>query len=79
MVMNVQPVTLSSEVVRLEPLAREHAEGLYQASLDQDIWAYMPMNPSQSLETLLEWIDAAASGQQVAFAIRDAKGGGLLG
>ena len=79
MVMNVQPVTLSSEVVRLEPLAREHAEGLYQASQDQDIWAYMPMNPSRSLATLLEWIDAAASGQQLAFAIRDANSGGLLG
>jgi len=79
MAMNVEPVTLTSDIVRLEPLSREHAEGLYQASQDQDIWTYMPMNPSRSLETLFDWIDAAESPQQLPFAIRDVRSGNLLG
>ncbi len=69
MVMSVEPVTLVGTVVRLEPLGREHADGLYQASQDPDIWTYMPMNPSRSMETLLDWIDAAHTPQQLPFAV----------
>ena len=79
MVMTVEPVTLTSDVVRLEPLRREHAEGLFQASLDADIWTYMPLDPSQSIQSLMGWIEAAESQGQLAFAIRDVQTGELLG
>ncbi len=79
MVMTVEPVTLTSDVVRLEPLRREHAEGLFQASLDADIWTYMPFDPSQSIQSLMGWIEAAESQGQLAFAIRDVQTGELLG
>jgi N-acetyltransferase len=79
MVMTVEPVTLASTVVRLEPLSRTHAEGLYEAGQDQDIWTYMPMNPSRSYETLVEWIIAAHSPHQLAFAIIDVSSGKPIG
>ena len=79
MVMTVEPVTLASAVVRLEPLGRTHAEGLYEAGQDQDIWTYMPMNPSRSYETLIEWITAAYSPHQLPFAIIDVPSGKPVG
>jgi N-acetyltransferase len=79
MVMSVEPVTLASDVVRLEPLDSEHAEGLYEASQDQDIWTYMPMNPSRSYETLVDWINAAHAPHQLPFAIVDAYSGKPVG
>ncbi|PWT74713.1 MAG: GNAT family N-acetyltransferase [Chloroflexi bacterium] len=77
--MNVEPVTLASNVVRLEPLGREHAQDLYEASQDQDIWTYMPMNPSGSYETLVEWITAANSPHELPFAIIDVPSGKPVG
>jgi RimJ/RimL family protein N-acetyltransferase len=79
MVMTVEPVTLTSAVVRLEPLSRAHADGLYEAGQDQDIWTYMPMNPSRSYETLLDWIAAAHSPHQLPFAIIDVSSGKPVG
>jgi RimJ/RimL family protein N-acetyltransferase len=40
--MNVTPVTLEGERVRLVPLAPEHVEGLYEAAQAPEIWPYLP-------------------------------------
>ena len=79
MVMIVEPVTLSSDVVRLEPLGKEHASGLYEAGQDEDIWTYMPLNACASYETLMEWISAAHAPHQLPFAIIDATSGKPVG
>lgn len=36
----IEPVTLQGRLVRLEPLRLEHANELYEASQDPDIWTY---------------------------------------
>jgi RimJ/RimL family protein N-acetyltransferase len=54
--MSIEPVTLSGGIVRLEPLQREHASDLYEASQDQRIWRFLPQNPSQSLAEIQNWI-----------------------
>ena len=39
--MNIQPVTLTGRVVRLEPLAEAHTADLARVGLDPDIWRFM--------------------------------------
>jgi len=81
--MSLSPVTLVGRSVRLEPLQPQHAEDLYQASQDQRIWAYMPLNPSGSLETMTAWIENALREQQTGtilpFAIIDLVSGRAVG
>ncbi len=73
MSMNVEPITLTGNVVRLEPLRREHAEALFHAAQDPTIWSYMSYNPSVSLAAMHTWIDKAleaqARGEEVPFVI----------
>jgi N-acetyltransferase len=73
--MDVSPVTLEGPAVRIEPLGWEHAEDLYAAAQDPDIWRYMPADPSGSLEAIRRWIgqalDARTPGTEMPFAIID--------
>ena len=73
MSMNVKPVTLTGNVVRLEPLQKKHAEALFRAAQDPTIWSYMSYNPSVSLQAMHTWIEKAlegqAHGEEVPFAI----------
>ena len=62
--MSLEPVTLEGRFVRLEPLQLHHANDLYEASQDQRIWAYMPLNPSGSLEAMNALIENALREQQ---------------
>lgn len=39
--MDIQPITLSGNVVRLEPLSRAHVADLAEAGSDESIWQYM--------------------------------------
>lgn len=43
-------VTLEGRHVRLEPLARRHAEDLFEVGQDETIWPYMPRPPLKSVE-----------------------------
>ena len=83
MPMLVEPVILYGNRVRLEPLGPAHAADLFTVSQDPDIWTYMPVDPSHSLEALSTWIEAAlrarAQGQQMPFAIVDALSGKVVG
>ena len=71
----VQPVTLMGTAVRLEPLGLQHADDLFAAAQDHDIWRYMPSDPSASPVALRAWIttarDAQATGGELPFAILD--------
>ena len=73
MSMHVEPVTLAGQVVRLEPLRKEHAQALFRAAQDPAIWSYMPYNPSLSMNALYNWLDdaleAQALGKELPFVI----------
>ena len=42
--MKVEPVVLEGEVVRLEPMALEHLDGLWEAGKDEALWTLIPTN-----------------------------------
>ena len=71
--LQIEPVTLTGQLVRLEPLQAKHTEDLYKVSQDATIWLYMPMNPSHSLSVMKQWIattlQVQATGAVLPFAI----------
>ena len=81
--MHIEPVTLSGNVVRLEPLSLEYAAGLLIAGEESATWDYMPINPCQSIDTMRQWIHGTlqeqASGTCLAFAIVELKSGRAVG
>jgi RimJ/RimL family protein N-acetyltransferase len=83
MMMRVEPIMLTGNVVRLEPLAAEHAAGLYEAGRDPSIWRYMPADPSASVASMTAWIEdalrAREAGTQLPFAIFELASGALVG
>ncbi len=82
--------TLEGGIVRLEPLARRHEEGLFEAARDERIWAWMPFPagdgsyyPAASREKFRPWFEDAlarsGAGVEVAFATVDAGTGEPIG
>jgi RimJ/RimL family protein N-acetyltransferase len=55
--MDLRPVTLRGRHVVLEPLRAEHAEELWPAASERDIWRYMGVDVA-SLADLRSWIEA---------------------
>jgi RimJ/RimL family protein N-acetyltransferase len=78
-----QPVTLKGRHVRLEPLARRHAEDLFEAGKDETIWPYMPRPPLKSVEDaramIKQALEVAAGGTQLPFAIIQRANGRAIG
>jgi RimJ/RimL family protein N-acetyltransferase len=74
---------LEGRVVRLEPLARRHEQGLFEAAQDERIWRWMPYDASVSPETFHAWLEdalaASESGTEGAFATVDAGTGAPVG
>jgi len=72
--LDVQPITLVGELVRLEPLQLAHAEELLAIGQEQEIWAYMFSNPSHSLADMQSYVNEALrqqeTGAQLSFLIR---------
>ncbi len=62
--MQVEPVTLVGQVVRLEPLQMSHAEGMYEVGQDERIWRYLSSNPSHNVAEMREWIGKALALQE---------------
>jgi RimJ/RimL family protein N-acetyltransferase len=54
--MEINPVTLTGKVVRLEPLSEAHAKDLFRVGLEKSIWKYMPNAAPQTEEDLMNWI-----------------------
>jgi N-acetyltransferase len=65
-------MVLEGELVRLEPLAREHEPGLWEASRDPRIWTWLSIVQPQTPAELREYVDAAlasaAAGTELPFA-----------
>ncbi len=73
--MQVLPVTLTGESVRLEPLSLEHVPGLAAIGLDDTIWQYMPYGLMHNEADIRGWVQTmlklAAQGTDVPFAVID--------
>lgn len=83
LMMKVEPVTLTGQIVRLEPLQMKHAADLYEVGQDPTIWTYIPVQPIRSLADM-EQIIAEAQQRQAAdlglpFAIIDLARGRAIG
>jgi N-acetyltransferase len=67
-----KPALLEGHAVRLEPLTVQHADALFVASQDPEIWRWMPMSMFASVSETKRWIEDAlglqANGDAVAFA-----------
>ena len=82
--MKIEPVTLTGQLVRLEPLSQEHAAALYEASReDPHLWRYMPVQQPRSVEQMEQWVitalQSAQQGMCQPFTIVDLASGRIVG
>ncbi len=80
--MNVLPVTLKGERVTLIPLKIEHLDGLYNAIITGDVWAYR-LEQVTTKEGLKDFMQIALDGETkkeiYAFTILDNESGKIIG
>jgi RimJ/RimL family protein N-acetyltransferase len=62
--MNIQPVILTTPLVRLEPLTEAHVPDLAEVGLDEQIWRYMRYGNIHTEAQLLEWVRALLEWQK---------------
>ena len=78
-----QPVTLTGNLVRLEPLGLEHTRDLYDAGADDAIWRYLPRPGFTGPEDAEAWVRQCltdmSGGGRVAFAVVDLATGRAVG
>ena len=74
---------LEGKIVRLEPLARRHEKGLFEAARDERVWRWMPYDAGGSRQRFHAWLEdalaASAAGTEAAFATVDAGTGEPVG
>jgi len=74
---------LAGRRVVLEPLADAHAGELYLAAQDPRIWEWLDPDASASPQAFAAWfaeaVAAARRGEEVPFAVRDARSGAVVG
>ncbi len=51
--------TLEGRIVRLEPLAQQHADDLWEASRDPRVWRWLPIVQPQTRDEWQSWMDDA--------------------
>ena len=56
--MNIEPIVLEGQVVRMEPLGLEHHKQLCEVGLDSDLWRYSP-NVIQTPDDMRKYIESA--------------------
>ena len=54
--------TLEGRLVRLEPLAKRHAAGLWEASRDARTWRWLPVEQPHTRAAFDSWLDEALAG-----------------
>jgi RimJ/RimL family protein N-acetyltransferase len=78
----IQPVVLDGRMVRLEPLRREHLDGLVEVAFDPALWRFTLARPVDraGLEAWLQTaLDNAEAGTEVPFATIDQASGRPIG
>jgi RimJ/RimL family protein N-acetyltransferase len=58
----IRPVTLQGKHVRLDPMRREHLDGLIAAGSFEEIWTWLSVRP-KGRDGFAAWIDAALAAQ----------------
>jgi RimJ/RimL family protein N-acetyltransferase len=80
--MVVEPVILQGRHVRLEPLTPEHAAGLAEVGLDEDLWKWIP-TPVCTPEEMSAYVQNAlqdqAAGTALPFALIEKSSGRAVG
>ncbi|MCO4798760.1 MAG: GNAT family N-acetyltransferase [Colwelliaceae bacterium] len=75
MLLNPQPITLSTDKITLCPLGIEHLDGFFQAGSFPDIWRWSLPDKCTSKQKTQEWIeysmDMTKKREHIAFAIFD--------
>jgi N-acetyltransferase len=78
----VRPVTLQGSLVRLEPLAESHIDGLAEVAFGPGVWRWTVVQPTDR-DGLAEWVRAAlanaAGGAEMPFATIDVASGRPIG
>jgi N-acetyltransferase len=71
--MNIQPITLTGRVVRLEPLSEAHIPDLTIAAQDENIWRFMLYGNIQTQAQMRTWVQdilgRQARGTDLPFAV----------
>jgi RimJ/RimL family protein N-acetyltransferase len=79
---DVRPVTLEGRHVRLEPLTRDHLDGLVAAGSLEEIWTWLSVRPT-GRDGFERWIEAAlaaqAEGTELPFTTFDRASGDIVG
>jgi len=81
-VKKLEPVTLDSEAVRLEPLTLAHADGLRAAAADGRLWTlrFTSVPEPEQTESYIEAaLQGARDGHMLPFAVRDRATGTIVG
>ena len=80
MFFEVKPVTLEGNGLRMEPLAQEHAQGLFNRGQHTADWDYMARACFVDMADTRQWIDEALrTSNQVPFAIVETAKGKVVG
>ncbi len=78
----VRPVTLEGRFVRLEPLSRDHLDGIVAAGSFEEIWTWISVRPS-GREGFERWVDDALAardaGSELPFTTFDRASGEIVG
>lgn len=73
------PGTLTGELVRLEPLAPDHLDGLWRASRDPRTWRWLSIHQPTTEAELRAWLDEAVEGPYFPFATIRQRSGEVAG
>jgi RimJ/RimL family protein N-acetyltransferase len=81
--MDVKPVELQGNLVRLEPLAEAHASDLYDAGRDPSVWTYKPVAAPGSVTEMAELVARTVreqhAGRCLPFAVVELQSGRAVG
>ncbi|OGO34383.1 MAG: GNAT family N-acetyltransferase [Chloroflexi bacterium RBG_16_54_18] len=81
--MDIYPVTLTGQIIRLVPLSESHCLDLTAAGNDESIWRYMLYGNIQTLEQMLSWVRDMlrfqSEGTDLPFAVIYLKSGRAVG
>ena len=81
--MDVKPVVLEGEFVKLEPLSEAHVAGLTEIGLEDGIWEYMPYGKMRNEGDIRRWVgtimDRAAEGTDLPFVVVHIASGRVAG
>jgi RimJ/RimL family protein N-acetyltransferase len=80
--LEIAPVTLEGERVRLEPLGRHHVDGLWEAGRYEQIWTYMSVvfrQPTDAEQFVNQALQAQEAGTELPFAIVDRRNEKVIG